>query len=258
MVELLLLVGGALLLAAAFRAVVKLLELLPLGQNVRNAIERFTPLVGLTLALAYATAAVAFLLTHEPQSAAILVVLVVLVLAFAWAPLYDLIGGVAFRLGGTCRAGDTVEIGDIKGRVLRIGLRAIVLHTRTGDEALIPYSRINRGALRRMQSLVGAHIHTFTISLPPGESFLDVKQRIVHAALRNHWASVVHEPKVLPEAEGRVEVSVYALDADHVPTLEAAVRRAVSDVRATTDFTAPAAPPRPHTLARETARPGTA
>lgn len=242
MLDLLLLVLGALVLAGLLRAVVSLLRILPVGRTARDAIDRFAPLAGVALAIAYTTSAVAVLLAREPGFASIFVALIVLLVAFAWAPLYDLVSGVAFRLGRVCREGDVVVIGDLKGRVVRIGLRSVVIHTQRGDEAVVPYARIARGALSRTQSLAGAHLHTFFIPMPEEESFPELKQRVVHAAMRCHWASVVHEPKVVLDADGRVEVSVYAIDADRAPALEAAVREVLATERASAATAIPGLP----------------
>lgn len=229
--DLMLLVVGALVLAGVMRGLVALSQLLPVRQSVRDAMLRFAPLVGLTVAIAYSASAVAVLLAREPAFAAVLVALIVALVAFAWAPLYDLVGGIAFRLGRVCREGDVIQVGEIEGRVLRIGVRALVVHTRTGDEAVVPYGRISRGALRRTQSIAGAHLHTFFVEVPPGESFPVFKRRVVQAAMRSHWASVIHEPKVVLAADGRVEIGAYALDADHAPALEAAIRGQMSSGR---------------------------
>ncbi len=241
MLDLVVLVLGALLLSALMRGVVSLLQILPVRQGIRDAVGRLAPLVGVTVAIAYATSAVAVLLARDREFATVLVALIVVLAAFAWAPLYDLVSGVAFRMGRVCREGDVIQVGDIEGRVLRVGLRALVVTTRSGDEAVVPYGKIGRGALRRSQSVRGAHLHTFFVDLPPDEAFPAVKQRLVRAALRCHWASVIHEPKVVLAPDGRAEVSVYALDADHAPALEAAVRR-VLDARRPGPVTIPRFP----------------
>ena len=233
--DLLLLVVGGLLVAGLLRGLVVLSQLLPVRQSVRDGVVRFAPLVGLTVAIAYAASAVAVLLAREPEFATVLVAFMVLLIAFAWAPLHDLVSGVVFRLGRVCREGDVVRAGDVEGRVLRVGVRALVLHTKRGDEAVVPYGKIARGALRRTQTVAGAHLHTFFVDASAAESFADFKARVVRAALRSHWASVVHEPKIVLGEDGRVEVGVYALDADHAPALETEMRRTLASARTIAD-----------------------
>lgn len=226
--DLTLLTLGAVALIAMLRLVAFGFRVLPVPQRIRDSLQRFAPVLGLTVLIAYVASGLALLLTREPEFAAVLLSLVAVLVVFAWAPLYDLVGGVAFRFGRWCREGDQVRVGDVHGRVLRIGMRALVIQTREGDEAVVPYSKITRETLRRTQSVSGAHVHAFVLDAPAGAEFSALKQTAIRAALRCHWASVVHPPKVEKREGDTLEISVYALDADHAPLVESAVRSALA------------------------------
>jgi hypothetical protein len=227
--DLVLLTMGAVALVALLRLATFFLRVIPAPMRVRESMQRFAPVFGLTVLIAYVASGVAVLLAREPEFAAVLVSLVVVLVMFAWAPLYDLIGGVAFRFSRLCREGDHVRVGEIDGRVLEIGMRSLVVQTRQGDEAVLPYGKINRQTLRRTQSVIGAHVHAFVIDQSPDDDFASLKRHIIRSASRCHWASVVHEPKVERRDDNKVEVSVYALDADHAPEVETAVRKALAE-----------------------------
>ncbi len=245
-IELTLMTLGAIALVVVLQLLAFLVDVLPVPVRVRNSLQRLGPILGLAVLLAYVASAVAFLLEREPEFAAVLVTLVGLLMVFAWALLYDLISGVAFRFGRLCRVGDQVRVGDVQGRVLEIGMRALIVQTPEGDEAVVPYGKIGRSTLRRTQSVSGAHVHAFTIEQPDGIDFVSLKRAVVRAAMRCHWASVVHEPKVERRDGNAVEVSVYALDADHAPMVEAAVRVALSGrvVRVKVRDDLPSSPPK--------------
>ncbi len=223
-IDLTLLTLGSVALFAVLRVLAFLVRVLPVPTRVRDSLQRFAPVLGLTVLVAYVASGLALLLTREPEFATVLVSLLAVLVAFAWAPLYDLICGVAFRFGGFCRVGDQVKVGDVEGRVLEVGMRSLVVQTRQGDEAVVPYSKITRETLRRTQSLSGAHVHAFVIDAPGDKDFSTLKQEVIQAALRCHWASVVHPPKVELREGQTIEVNVYALDADHAPIVESAVR----------------------------------
>jgi hypothetical protein len=225
--DLTLLAGGAVLLVALLRMVTFSFDVLPVPVRLRDGLRRFAPVIGLTMLVAYVASGVAVLLAREPEFAAVLVSIVVVLVMFAWAPLYDLIAGVAFRFGRRCQVGDHVRVGDVEGRVIDIGMRALVVQTREGDEAVVPYGKISRDTLRRTQSVTGAHVHAFVLEQPADVEFARFKQHVVRAAMRSHWASVVHEPKLTRREGQTVEVNIYALDADHAPVVEAAVRKSL-------------------------------
>lgn len=220
---------GAVALVTALRVIAFLFRVLPAPARVRKGLQRFAPILGLTVLVAYVASGLAWLLTRDTEFAAVLLSLVAVLVVFAWAPLYDLIGGVAFRFGQWCSEGDMVRVGEVEGRVVSIGMRSLVIQTRQGDEAVVPYCKITRETLRRTQSVSGAHVHAFVIDAPKDKDFSALKQDIIQAALRCHWASVVHPSKVERREGSTLEVSVYALDADHAPEVEAAVRQFMSE-----------------------------
>jgi hypothetical protein len=237
-------VVGGLVLVWLMRLLVLLVEVSPLPARAKAKALRFAPVVELTIALAYVTSALYELLAEEPEFAWTLIALVAALAAFSWSALYDLVLGVAFRVGQVCQEGDLVQVDDIEGRVLEVGVRGLVVQTRDGDEAVVPYGRIGRRTLRRTQSVSGAHVHSFLLDRSTGEDFSELKRRVIEAAMRCHWASVVHEAKVERRAEGAVEVSVFVHDADHASLVEAAVRRGLE--RATDPgFSAPDLSSRP-------------
>ncbi|MCX4241184.1 mechanosensitive ion channel domain-containing protein [Paraliomyxa miuraensis] len=219
---------GGLLLAWLLRLLVSLVEVGPMSTRLRATILRFAPVVELTVAVAYVASAVVALRAGEPAFAWTLIALVGIMGALAWSSLYDLVLGVAFRVAQVCQVGDQVRVDDVEGRVLAVGLRALVLQTREGDEAVVPWGRVGRRTLRRTQSVSGAYVHAFVLDEPAGADFLELKRRVITAAMRCHWASAVHEAKVERRTGGQIEVSVYAHDADHASLVEAAVRRALA------------------------------
>lgn len=219
---------GGLVLFWLLRLVNFLVRMSPLPPRLKTSLLRVAPIVELVVAVAYVASALVELLEAEPEFAWVLIALVITLVVFSWSALYDLVLGVVFRVGQVCQVGDLVQVDDIDGRVLAVGARALVLQTRDGDEAVVPYGRIGRRTLRRTQSVSGAYVHSFVLEQPVGQGFAELKRRVVEAAMRSHWASAVHEAKVERRVGGTVEVSVFAHDADHAPLVEAVVRQALS------------------------------
>ncbi|MEM9456527.1 MAG: mechanosensitive ion channel domain-containing protein [Myxococcota bacterium] len=218
---------GGLVLFWLLRLLAFLLEMSPLPPRLRTSLLRFAPVVDLVVAVAYVASALVELMAAEPEFAWILIALVVTLVAFSWSALYDIVLGVVFRVARVCQVGDLVQVDEIDGRVLKVGARALVLQTRDGDEAVVPYGRIGRRTLRRTQSVSGAYVHSFVLEPPVGREFAELKQQVIEAAMRSHWASAVHQAKVERRAGGLVEVSIFSHDADHAPIVEQAVRESL-------------------------------
>jgi hypothetical protein len=216
-----------LIYAAAFvvglLAIRFVIEIAPVDRSRREAARRAMPVLAWAAALAFALLSVQTLLSEQPIVAAVAMVVVVAGFALASAPaLRDVTAGVFLKAGQICREGDHVRAGDLEGRVAHMGLRVMVLETREGEEAIIPYGRLSRERLIRAPSLDAVSPHVFRLRLPDGGGG-DFKARIRRRALLCHWAAVSRDPEFLA-IDGHLEVTVYAIDPDRGPDIEAAIR----------------------------------
>lgn len=66
--------------------------------------------------------------------------LVVAVAALPW--LRSVFHGVVFALEGRHRPGDDIQVGQVKGRIVGIGLRSLTVRAPDGTDAEIPYDRL--------------------------------------------------------------------------------------------------------------------
>ena len=168
------LVLGAVAMIAVLKVVGRLLGYLWLPEAARAAVERGGPLIGVVAVLSYVSFGFLVIFEREQDFAWVILGVTLLFIAFAWSPMYDLICGVAFKASRVCRVGDHICVGEVEGRVVRVGARVLVVRTRSGDEAVLYYGRIVRDAFRRTQSLVGAHVHSFVVDAPPPEELADI------------------------------------------------------------------------------------
>lgn len=222
------LVLGAVAVIALLKGVGRLLGYLWIPDPVRDALERGGPLVGVVVVLAYLAFGFLVIFEREEHFAWVVLGLSLLFVAFAWSPLYDLISGVAFRASRVCRHGDHIRVGDVEGRVVRVGTRVLVVRTRSGDEAVLYYGRLVRDAFRRTQSLTGAHVHSFTVDAPAPDELVRFRRLVMRATSLCHWSSILHRPRFEATEDGKLEISVYALHRDYAPMVEAAVRQALT------------------------------
>jgi small-conductance mechanosensitive channel len=235
------LLGVALLLAAwAYRAII---DLLPIGRARREALSRATPVIGTVVGLLYALyVARALLAGYEAYVPAALALLVGAFLLASWFAIRDVVNGMFLKAGRICAVGDHVRIGEIQGRVEHMGLRTMTVETSGGDEAILPYSAIARDSVMRTPVSENSTLHVFRMDLPRGLTVVDAKNRIRQAALRSHWSSVTRDPDVTFLGNDLFEVSVFALDTDHGPAIEDAVRQALARAGDPRDFRPPSGP----------------
>lgn len=185
------------------------------------------------LALGYVVSAVPMIFGGRSEYTPYYALLVAIAMLWiGWIAARDLVHGIFFKAGRACRVGEQVvlrgEGDDVRGRVSRLGYRALALTTSRGQEVLIPYGQVARRTVVREPTSAGAVRHTFRLAAPPGVSLGRVRDAAALAAFNCHWASASRELHVELVDGGALELGVYALDALHGPDVEAAVRGAVA------------------------------
>lgn len=239
----LLLIGG-LFWIGLLVGIGRLSGVIPMPRERRILIERVRPVMGVVLALLYLLFAARILLRHGVQvQVAALLVLGLALLVGAWFAVKDLIAGVVLKAGRLCSVGDQVTVAGFEGRVVQMGLRSVSLETNQGDEAVVPYSVLSQSPLLRSPSIEGVALHVFRLRTPVNVSVADARQAVLEGAMCAHWASVVRPPQVKPLGNHEYEISVFALDPDHGPDVEAAVLHATGFVRPTAATAKPADKP---------------
>jgi hypothetical protein len=224
----LLAIGGALALAAVLRLGAAALEAVPMSRARRALLARLRPLAAAILIAAYVAMIARWVLDSDDRRSWIaLAVVVGVVVAASWTSLRDLLEGVYLRAGQTFAAGDRVQIGEVRGRVQRLGHRAVVLETANGELALIPYRTVAAATVRREPADGQSSFHVFRVPVPKDAAIADIKRAVLEAALLCHWSSVARQPEVAATGDGHVEITVFPADPDHVSDLVRTVRRAL-------------------------------
>jgi small-conductance mechanosensitive channel len=221
-----------LLLAAVLYAVLRAarfgLDLAPLSAERREALRRAFPVVSAFVGVLYLLFAAGLFFERYPQHFPVAVAVILGVsIAASWFAVRDLVSGVFLKAGRVCRAGDYVRVGDVQGRVQRMGHRVLVVETARGEEAIVPYSRVARDSVLRTPVSDRGTLHVFELSLPGSPPVAETKRKIRESALRCHWSAIAREPEIAVIDADRFEVTVFALDPDRVREVEDAVRRAV-------------------------------
>jgi small-conductance mechanosensitive channel len=223
------------LLGAALALVIVILRaalrLIPMNRPLRGFTDRAAPVVGLALAIAYLGFVVRMLFREEQQLvSALLALIIVALVALGWGSIRDVVAGVVVKAGQNLRIGDHVRVGDVGGRIISLGYRVVTVETPDGEQAIVPFHALSKGIVQRSQSAGSTHLHVFRLSAAGRVSVAEIKQAASEAALRCHWASVVHPPKFEVDENGMLEMTVYALHPDYALEIEAAVRRATESL----------------------------
>ncbi|PCC72856.1 Mechanosensitive ion channel [Nannocystis exedens] len=145
--------------------------------------------------------------------------LVFAVAALPW--LRSVFLGVVFAVEARYKIGDDLRIGDVEGRLVGVGLRAITLRGLAGIDATIPYERLLREPVVRLN--LGEHDTPcdLTLDVPAGIAPARAAELARQAAALSRYASPRRPPEVfLAPRQGsaldlQLRVRGYLYDREH-------------------------------------------
>lgn len=217
--------GSGLALFGFYRILDHLLAAVPMRRSSRIIVQRVTPLFVATLVLVWAFVGVRWVLRNDDKAAQYTLLIVGGVcVAAAWRVIRDIAEGLYFRAARTFLVGDHVQIGDIRGRLQSLGLRSITIETPDGELAILSYTQVAASSIFRSPAADRTSFHVFRVPMPKNTSLPEAKQRVREAALLCHWSSIAQPPQCVATADGELEITVFALDADRASEIERAVR----------------------------------
>jgi small-conductance mechanosensitive channel len=220
--------GGALVLAAILRFFALALDALPLSRTRLASIRRLRPLAAAILIAIYAVIALRWVLDSLDTRAELAFTIVFGVIAAgSWGVLRNSLDGIYLRVGRSFEVGDRVEIAGVRGRVHRLGARAVVVETADGQLAISPYRTVASGTIRREPFDEQSSFHVFRVAIPANRSIPELKRALREAALLCHWSSTRRLPQVVATEDGQLEITVFPIDANHVTDIERVVRAQV-------------------------------
>jgi small-conductance mechanosensitive channel len=143
---------------------------------------------------------------------ALVVVLLVLVAPFA----RDVLAAAVISFEGRHRMGDDVRVGRVEGRIVELGLRAVVLRATDGTESTIPNHRFLASEVVRLNLGVHEAPFEFEVVLPAGRSLETETRRLLEAAMLSPFAAPGGLPEVFvvagDDGELRLRVRAYVFD----------------------------------------------
>jgi hypothetical protein len=210
--------GWMLLLALAGAAVVLtwLVRRAALAPALQPWVRWLHPLVVLVwLAAVGLTAMLALRVDTLPQTAGRLALLVVL--GVVTAPmLRDLLAGMVISFEGRHRVGDDIRVGALEGRIVALGLRAVVVRAHDGSELTLPNGRFSAADVARLNLPSGEAPFELEVELHREGGVEAATNELVDAAVLSPLAAPGSLPEVyVVEADGprlRLRMRVYVFD----------------------------------------------
>ena len=210
---------GVVFIFALFRVFRYLLQYFRLPRNFVELIEKYLPAVELTIWLLFLTWSAHFfyskklLITFIP-----LLVLFSLVLYLIWYALRDITAGIIFKTSGRFEINDTISLGNVKGKIIEMGQRNLIIENLLGQIISIPYTKVDGNMITKSspsQSLL-SHNFLFQLSIEEEKDVFKLIQNLHADILLLPWSSQKKEPiiRIYDEIDGKVilAITIYCLE----------------------------------------------
>lgn len=114
----------------------------------------------------------------------------------SWFGLKDLIAGFIFRSNSGLKKADHIEIGTIKGNILKMGYRNLVLDNASGNFISLPYSQIINQPITKLSSTEIRHSNTFELITSKIDNIQKLSSEITSRVIMHPRSSLVEKPIV--------------------------------------------------------------
>lgn len=155
-----------------------------------------------------------------------------LVLLVSWFVFKDFIAGVVLRSEHGFEPGRWLRAGTHEGRILRVGMRTLVLASDEGISKALPYSLLQQLPLDLETASRRLTPHAIELTLSDEIPSVEAIRLVRKCALNTFWIALSHPPQISRlEPTGRhsrFAVTFYVLGEEYAAAAEADIRQALS------------------------------
>ncbi len=135
-----------------------------------------------------------------------------------WYALRDITAGIIFKTSGRFEINDTISLGNVKGKIIEMGQRNLIIENLLGQIISIPYTKVDGNMITKSspsQSLL-SHNFLFQLSIEEEKDVFKLIQNLHADILLLPWSSQKKEPiiRIYDEIDGKVilAITIYCLE----------------------------------------------
>lgn len=145
-----------------------------------------------------------------------------------WFLLRDVVAGIIFKLQHTLKLNQSIRVAEASGRLLRLGVTALVLESVSGERIKIPYTKLINEAVARNEASDVIESFDFSLQVPQSMTKDRWITTLQQQVLLLPWASAQRMPVVQWQEEDEsthtFDLRVYSLNAYQAQKIESHLR----------------------------------
>lgn len=213
-----------------FRILSYLKKILPFSKNVKHFTGFILPVVELISWLGFVLWCLHLIYEAEAYSTLIVFgIIIVLFFAPAWFFVRDFLHGLQLKVQRKIEIDSKIEIGDLKGVVLKADYFTFDIKTEDGNIHTVPYNKIRSEIISKNASNIHLQKHSISFKIQSNQDMGLIIQNLKLTLINAPWVPASNEPTInLVAAETGnylVEIIVYILKKEHGEMIKKYVRQ---------------------------------
>jgi len=143
--------------------------------------------------------------------------------------LIDIIAGVIFKNSNRINQGDSIQIKELSGKVIKIGTRTIEIENDEGISVYIPFSKLASAIYSRTESVAQTSGYSFELETSLEEDIDSVTENIKSSIIALPWSSIRKSPQIFLKGQtGKsliFSITVFAIDRSYFGKIETHIKK---------------------------------
>ncbi len=188
----------------------------PIRKSLKTKLDRLIPIAEALVWLGFILWGIRQLMRNELWTSIGVMVIVVLVVALlTWFVARDYLAGIVLKSDGSMRLNDWIKIKGFEGKITKMGQRAMVITSNSGETVSIPYSTLSGEISIKPNPGEKLISHTFELKISKRGDLETSINEIRKALLNAPWASIKKSPeiKLLSDSaeDYQFEITLYSI-----------------------------------------------
>ncbi len=213
-----------------FRLLSYLKKILPISKKAKHFTGFILPVIELISWLGFIFWCLHLIYEVEAYSTLIVFgILIVLLFAPAWFFVRDFLHGMQLKIQRKIEIDSKIEIGNLKGVVIKTDYFTFDINTEDGIIHTIPYNKISTEIISKNASNMHLQKHSITFQIQSNQDITQIISGLKLALINAPWAAASQEPiiKLISSETGKhlLQAVVYIIEKEHALKIEEYIKR---------------------------------
>lgn len=213
-----------------FRILSFLNKILPLSRKVKHFSGYLLPIIELASWLGFVIWFLRYIYEAEAFTTLIILgVVIVMLIAPVWFLLRDFLHGMFLKIQRKIEIGSRIEIGELKGVIVKTDYFTFDIKIKNGDIDTIPYNKIRSEIITKNAANIHLEKQLITFNIPGNQDVKKILPQLKTTLINAPWVAVSQEPiinNIRSEANiSVVEVIVYILKKEYAEKITEYVKK---------------------------------